>query len=267
MANRHSCEIVDIEARPGMTLRALEQEIGETYFRDFGEFETRIVRAALPGGNGALRLDLYAGRDMAPTKMTEAALYAFEGMGWLGAGPDMRLLNGFLDLPETKEFFACADDVLNLQCNDAEGFTLASVALTACWHDFLVKSAPHVFARDIYHQLLWLEAVNSFQDDLMAHVTPLETIPLQEMYGYLGKAKENCRRELLGGKVISLKSREALRGVQDLFDKCLHAFNGAAGPQPLPPGMLGAYVDILINDYGIGPEGKAPAGKGPAPRF
>jgi hypothetical protein len=264
MSQKFTCDIVELRPEPGMTLRALERQIRERHFSDFGDYKTRIVRATLPLNEASMRPALFCEKGGTPGGMAWAVLEEMHLASWLPAAPDKRLLAKFAAHEGAASFMALADQVLDLQCGDDMGMSLASVALTEAWNDFLVEAAPDIFKGGIYHQLLWLEAVNNFEDCLTLGIKPLDRIPAFTLHSYISQAKEGCYRELMGeGNIISLQSRKALTEVRALLDKCLGSFNRAA-ERAIHPGMLGAYIDALVHDYGLEP-GKKDGGVKPKP--
>ncbi len=252
---KFTCDIVDHPLDPAMTFRGAGKMVEETYFRDLNGYKDRIVRLKTDD----FMLDLDSSRTI---DMTRALLYGCRMLGWLDVYPDERLLNKFAGMPAAQNHRSIVESMLDRPCGDVAGIESLARQLHETWRNFIVESAQSVFDGDLYHQLLWIENVNAFEDNISEALKPLDIIGPAHIQVYVSQARDRLRAEINGAdNIVNMEARRALREGQNIFRQCLDSFNNVSGIRAAPPGLLHAAIRALESKRSL--SGPAPPPSAP----
>jgi hypothetical protein len=236
----YKCDSVEYTPDPGLSFRAVEQEVSTLFFKDLGGYEDRMVRVL---ANPSAICWLLATR---PDAMREGLMVACEQMAWLATIPEQALLDRFPDAAAAIRCHKILEDMMDLPCGDEEGLEQASYALESAWSDFLVGTVKPVFEGDVYHQLLWIRSVNKFEDFIGRDCRPLDRIGTGHLRSYMAASRDRIREEIFTSRdgAADLSAHRALKDVEGLYDHCLRSFNSAA-LSAVHPGTLHAVIEAL----------------------
>jgi hypothetical protein len=174
---------------------------------------------------------------------------------WLRSGLFFELL-GMFSHEALQPFEAVKSKLWATDCRDMAATQEVFSELEAAYINVLVNQADEVFAGNLYRQLLWIDAVNDFEDNFNKVGTPLDIIGTTKLAQLIELAKNAAAREMRVNKAIDFEYYKAVKDVHDVLKTCSIAFqsgyinNAYTGFRSIHPRALGDKVEVLKAKHG-----------------
>lgn len=251
---KFTADCVDYVPEPDMTFHDVFAHIENNIFNDMRGFETIVVSVLFEGDHGGFKA---CTDSKEPESLYSQILFACQMELWLRCDLDPALLKKYEDHEAAQKVEALKDQLYNHKCQDTDAIISTCAQLMTAYIDFIVDIADHVFADDMYTQLLWISAVNRFQDEIDLPDTPLKRMGTQRLNTLIETSCKSRKAEILRAETMDFEAYQALKAVADVLDTCSIAFqtgNPESGFQHirgLHPGALEPHIKFLTQKHDL----------------
>ena len=257
-----TCDVVTITPSPDMSFHDVFHHIQTDIFSNMRGFKSIIAVALFHGDHGEFKASTTSD---APQEFYDSILLGCQMETWLRCSMDSTLLEHYAKHEAATQITGLQNNLYEQKCQDASEIQNICAQITTRYIDFLEGIAEEVFAGPLYTQLLWINALNNFQDEIGMPDTPLKRIGTKRLSSLIHSSTHNRNAEILRTKSVDFEAYTALKAVDDVLRKCVIAFQigntqeGSEHIRSIHPGALQAQIQCLEERYSL--KVKAPKNK------
>lgn len=247
---KYAYDCVDYRPRPGMTFHEIMEDIKRTVFSDLRGYEGIAVAVVLGERNGMDFKSFTSSED--PGSFYRYVLGGCQMEGWLRCAPDENLLATCAGLERAKDMAALKEKLFRLKFDDYAGIESLCAAMTQGWCDFLTEDAGAVFEQGLRAQLLWIGAVNRFEDEIGLENTPLRRLGAARIQSLIEDGRARRREELARAETIDIGCFRTMKEADALMNDCVRAFRdgllveGLGFFRSIHPRALEPHIEKLV---------------------
>jgi len=206
----------------GVTFRAIEKLVEEQFLTDLNGYEGRAV-SIFYGGPGKFDFRCYMSSDR-PEGLLSTLLSSCQMNMWLGTHINLDFVREHKDTEQGQRVQSLLDDIYDLPHDDHEQLASLCRDLTDSYSDFLVDIAADIFKGGVRGQLVWLEAVNGFEDNMSLAKTPLKTIGAACIANLVESSRAHRAAQTSKAALISPDYCKAVKAAYEFMDDCVSCF-------------------------------------------